>query len=94
MSKYLVTVTEIAEVWTYVVVDAADEHEASRKAVHEVRQDGAGRLKRDLPRRLLNATRIEPITGRHHASGDHGRSRLSQGAQQEVAALFETGISA
>ena len=71
MSKYLVTVTALAEVWTYIVVEAADTLEASDKAVQEVQRDGAGGLKRERPQRVPHAVRVELITGPDRASGDN-----------------------
>ena len=70
MSRYLVTVTALADVWTYVVVEAADIHEARTKAVGEVQRDGAEWMKGEPAPRLLDATRVELLARPGDESGD------------------------
>jgi hypothetical protein len=70
MSKYLVTVTALADVWTYVVVDADDPREAREKAVLEIQRDGMEWSKGEHPPRLLDATRVELLARQEQGAGD------------------------
>jgi hypothetical protein len=66
MSKYLVTVSALADVWTYVVVEATDPAEARNKAVREARQSDAEWREGERAPLFLDATRVELMASPSH----------------------------
>jgi hypothetical protein len=79
MSKYLVTVTALADVWTYVQVEADDAREAKEKAVREIQREGAEWKNGEHRPRLLDAIRVERLGRPDHESGGTISAGLEDG---------------